>query len=186
MAQLLRIGTRFVELGTGRTSDGTLLRPLELALLRYLADRQGEVVPLDRLLVDVWGYHVNVRSRAPYSAMMRLRKAIEPDPGAPRHLLSHRGSGYSLVDAAFVTHTALRQQLPADDAPFVGRAALIAGLPGATARLVTLVGPPGVGKTRLARELAPPGEAWLCDLHAATTLEDAEAAVAGTLPAGSG
>ncbi|MEM7245664.1 MAG: tetratricopeptide repeat protein [Acidobacteriota bacterium] len=53
-------------------------------------------------------------------------------------------------------------------------------------RLITLLGPPGVGKTRLALQhaMAPdgdwPGGAWFCDLAEANGLEDIERAVAST------
>jgi len=54
----------------------------------------------------------------------------------------------------------------------------------ATARLVTLTGPPGIGKTRLALEVgaellpALPGGAWFCDLAAHSTREEVLRAIA--------
>ena len=65
--------------------------------------------------------------------------------------------------------------LPVQLSSFVGRAAELAGLAAAMARspLVTVVGPGGVGKTRLALHAAADqlpsfrDGAWLCELHAA-------------------
>ena len=58
-----------------------------------------------------------------------------------------------------------------------------------SARLVTLCGPPGVGKTRLATEAAlaisggapPAGGIWFCDLNGATDLSALCARVGATL-----
>jgi DNA-binding winged helix-turn-helix (wHTH) protein/tetratricopeptide (TPR) repeat protein len=188
MAALLRLGALAVDLDTGEVSTGLQLRPIELALLRYLASRPGEVVPLDRLLVEVWGYHPTVRSRAPYSTVMRLRAAIEPDPQSPRHLLSHRGCGYSLQDAERApAEPAAPSRLPAPATAFVGRQALLDAL-AAEDPLITLVGPAGIGKTRLALEAARRSRAavWFFGLETATTLGEAEPLLAAALPEGCG
>lgn len=71
---------------------------------------------------------------------------------------------------------------------FVGRERELAALHGAFAnglRLVTILGPPGAGKTRIARkfgtERALQQRVWFVDLTAATTLDDLLDAIAGTL-----
>jgi tetratricopeptide (TPR) repeat protein len=191
MAALLQLGALAVDLDTGEMSTGLQLRPIELALLRYLAERPGEVVPLDRLLVEVWGYNPTVRSRAPYSTVMRLRAAIEPDPQSPRYLLSHRGAGYSLADAERPppTERCSPSRLPAPATAFVGRQALVAALAEAgDDPLVTLVGPAGIGKTRLALEAARlrAGGVWFCGLEAATTRAEAEPLLAAAISFASG
>jgi predicted ATPase/DNA-binding SARP family transcriptional activator len=77
--------------------------------------------------------------------------------------------------------------LPALSSPLVGRADEIAALDQLihSRRLVTLVGPAGVGKTRLvmeaARHLAAPGGVWLVRLDAADATTSIPQAVAETL-----
>lgn len=127
----------------------------EQALLRYLAARPGVEIPRERLLEDVWGYAPGVQSRTVDTTVKRLRRKIELDPKAPRHLLSVHGVGYRWLPAeepSIHEAPAPVPGLPADLDAFVGRQAELAEL--ATlegARLVTLRGPAGVGKSRLAR-----------------------------------
>jgi predicted ATPase len=75
---------------------------------------------------------------------------------------------------------------------FVGRADALRALRAvlARAKLVTILGPPGTGKTRIAREIAwellsrpgeLPGGAWFCDLSEAATLDDVTLRLAATL-----
>ena len=81
--------------------DGTLdrcgvperLTPLELRLLRYLADRSGRVVTNDELLRDVWGYANGVVTRTVTATAHRLRQKIEADAGAPDHVRTVWGVG---------------------------------------------------------------------------------------------
>src|SRR4051794_29482536 len=71
--------------------------------------------------------------------------------------------------------------LPVRADSFLGREQERADLAAAltTARLVTLTGPPGIGKTRLALEVGAdllpslPGGAWFCDLAPHSTREQA-------------
>ncbi|HEY8211339.1 MAG TPA: AAA family ATPase, partial [Myxococcaceae bacterium] len=87
---------------------------------------------------------------------------------------------------------AKKTNLEPERSSFIGRAADLAALGdffSAGARLVTVVGPPGIGKTRLAleyvRQHAPAllshGEAWFCDLSAATDVHGICAVLGNTL-----
>lgn len=74
--------------------------------------------------------------------------------------------------------------LPPEPTSFIGRAADVARVADLLcgARLVTLCGPPGIGKTRTALRVATDSElfAWFCDLSAAGTVADLCSAVATT------
>ncbi len=97
--------------------------------------------------------------------------------------LAHALAG-QLAAAVAVRHT-----LPAELDAFIGRAAELARLGErlAAARLVTLLGPGGIGKTRLAVHFgrqsqdAWPGGVWFCDLTEARDRNGIVAAVAGAL-----
>lgn len=74
--------------------------------------------------------------------------------------------------------------LPPDPTSLIGRSADVARVADllGRARLVTLCGPPGIGKTRTALRVATDSElyAWFCDLSAAVTEADLSSAVATT------
>jgi DNA-binding response OmpR family regulator len=69
----------------------------EIALLRYLVERRGQVVSRDTLLEVVWGRPQDIATRTVDNFIVRLRRKIEPDPSKPRILLTVHGSGYKLV-----------------------------------------------------------------------------------------
>jgi two-component system alkaline phosphatase synthesis response regulator PhoP len=81
------------------TCDGSPIRmtPLEMKLLQYFIEHQGRVIPRQELLENVWGLHGQVQTRAPDQFIRRLRKAFEPDPANPRHILTIRDAGYRFV-----------------------------------------------------------------------------------------
>jgi two-component system response regulator VicR len=69
----------------------------EFDLLSYLAEREGQVVPRGELLREVWGFPDEPVTRAVDYAIRRLRRKLEPDPHAPRHIHTVHGDGYSLT-----------------------------------------------------------------------------------------
>lgn len=73
------------------------LTPLEAELLRYFWRNPGRVLSRDEILARVWPADAEVTTRTVDNFVLRLRKAIEADPGSPRHLLSVRGAGYRFV-----------------------------------------------------------------------------------------
>ena len=126
------------------------LSRLEVALLEHLAARPGVVVSRDELLVEVWGYPRPLPTRAVDNTVARLRTRIEVDPKAPDHLTSVRGVGYCFVPLPEDPQSTRRGS-------FHGRAPERAALELALesgARLVTLHGTGGSGKSRLAAEWA--------------------------------
>ncbi len=69
----------------------------EQALLLLLWARRGTAVSRGDILQEVWDLNPETRTRVVDTFVLRLRKLIEPDPSAPRHLLSVRSFGYKLV-----------------------------------------------------------------------------------------
>ena len=72
------------------------LRPRELDLLLALVERRGETISRVDLLRQVWRYSDDVMSRTIDTHMAELRRKLEANPAAPRHLLSIRKVGYRL------------------------------------------------------------------------------------------
>jgi DNA-binding response OmpR family regulator len=77
-----------------RTTHLTLM---EADLLRYLTDREGQIVPRKDILEQVWRVHEDTDTRAIDNFIVRLRRYIEDDPGNPQHLLTVRGIGYRFI-----------------------------------------------------------------------------------------
>ncbi|MGH7579504.1 MAG: response regulator transcription factor [Gemmatimonadales bacterium] len=73
------------------------LRPKEYELLGALLRREGAVVGRTELLREVWGYHESVLSRTLDTHVGELRRKLEIDPAAPRHILTVRKTGYRLA-----------------------------------------------------------------------------------------
>ncbi len=70
------------------------LTPMEARLLWVLAERAGQVVPSAQLLSTVWGYPPGVRTRTLDVHIGRLRKKLEEDGRAPRHIITVPRVGY--------------------------------------------------------------------------------------------
>jgi two-component system KDP operon response regulator KdpE len=73
------------------------LTPKEYRLLQVLAQHAGNVVTHQHLLKEVWGT-IHVHDTHYLRIFMRkLRQKIEPDPNAPRILITELGVGYRLA-----------------------------------------------------------------------------------------
>jgi DNA-binding response OmpR family regulator len=77
--------------------DPIRMTQLELRLLRYFVQNEGRLIPRRELLENVWGVPGNLNTRAPDQFILRLRKALEPDPAQPRHFLTLRDAGYRFL-----------------------------------------------------------------------------------------
>jgi len=70
---------------------------MEASLLRYFVDHEGSPVRRTEILENVWGVREDTDTRAIDNFIVRLRRYIEAEPSAPRHLLTVRGVGYRFV-----------------------------------------------------------------------------------------
>lgn len=73
------------------------LTRLEFDLLRYFADHPGRVISRQELQEQVWKLANYPNTRMVDNFIMRLRRHFEPDPTAPAHFVSVRGTGYKFV-----------------------------------------------------------------------------------------
>lgn len=67
---------------------------MEMKLLAALVRKRGRVLTRVELKDLVWGRETFMTDRVIDTHVANLRKKIEPDPGAPRYLMSVRGVGY--------------------------------------------------------------------------------------------
>ncbi len=72
------------------------LTPKEFDLLLALLHRDGAVATRMELLTEVWGYSAAVLSRTVDTHVAELRRKLEADPAAPKHILTVRKAGYRL------------------------------------------------------------------------------------------
>lgn len=99
-ADVERFGDVAIDLASRSVTRGG--RPVELApkeydLLVALLRARGAVLTRQQLLGRVWGYADAVVSRTIDTHVLELRRKLEADPAAPRHLLTARKVGYRLA-----------------------------------------------------------------------------------------
>ena len=81
-------------------SDGETihLTMMEIKLLRYLIDHEGQTVSRNTILEDVWGLQEDTDTRAIDNFIVRLRKYLEDKPNDPQIVRTVRGVGYKFVN----------------------------------------------------------------------------------------
>ena len=97
LAETLRFGEIEIDAKAAivrKNGQELVLSAKEYQLLRFLAQRRGEVVTRDVLLKEVWGYHSTPLTRTVDVHMTWLRQKLEDDPSQPAHLITVRGMGY--------------------------------------------------------------------------------------------
>jgi predicted ATPase/DNA-binding SARP family transcriptional activator len=184
---------RLTEAWLRLTEDGLAAR-IALGAAGEVTGELEELVGRHPLRERLWALLITALYRAgrqsdalaAYSRVTRILAAeLGADPGPElrelhAHVLRH-DHGLDPVAVA-------RGNVPAPGGPLVGRTAELAELRAAIAgqSLVTLVGPAGVGKTRLAIQVArsarATGGTWLVRLDAVQPPADVSAAVGGVLP----
>ena len=70
------------------------LTPTEWQLLEVLVRHAGRLVTQRQLLAEVWGPSYQNEAHYLRVYVANLRRKLEPDPSAPRHLLTEPGIGY--------------------------------------------------------------------------------------------
>jgi DNA-binding response OmpR family regulator len=110
-AQSVAIGDDIVRVGDAIALDAArmqvqveghavLLTATEFQLLLHMARQPGRVFTRAQLLDAVHGVAVESYERAIDAHVKNIRRKIERDPRAPRHMQTVFGVGYRLVDAA--------------------------------------------------------------------------------------
>jgi two-component system KDP operon response regulator KdpE len=70
------------------------LTPTEFELLRVLMRNRGRLMTHRTLLTEVWGTAYEHDTQVLRVHLANLRRKIEPEPGAPRHIVTDPGVGY--------------------------------------------------------------------------------------------
>jgi predicted ATPase len=189
----LTFGEFALDIGAQRLTRGgqpVAVAPRVFAVLQHLAGSGGRLVAKGELLDAVWG-HRFVSESVLKVAINALRKVLDDDPKSPRYVETVARKGYRFLGGGGAAPAAVAGSAEQDGLPLGNLPAAQAGLAGligreadlqrllqalAQHRLVTLHGPGGVGKTRLALAAAPhalthaglhlPDGGWLLRLDA--------------------
>ncbi len=70
----------------------------EIALLKLLIERKGEVISREKILDEVWGIEAFPSSRTIDNYILAFRKYFEKNQKEPKHFHSIRGVGYKFTD----------------------------------------------------------------------------------------
>jgi predicted ATPase/DNA-binding winged helix-turn-helix (wHTH) protein len=175
-------------------------RPFDV--LTTLVRQGGSIISKRELMAQVWpGFVVDDANLKVNVAA--LRRVLGDDTGQPRYIATIIGRGYRFIapigppggkgtPALAARERATAGNLPRQTGPIFGRSEVIAGIAQdlETARLVSIVGPGGIGKTTvalaIARQLAPafPDGAWFVDLTEVEAGLTIDKAIARTLGLG--
>ena len=135
------------------------LARLPMDLLLLMLRRPGELISRAEIAANLWGDGVFVDVEAGIrTAVLKVREALGDSGKSPRLLETVPGKGYRFIGAVRPSPSApgvRRHNLPADLTRFIGREQPLAELRHLlrSTRLLSLTGPGGVGKTRLALRL---------------------------------
>ena len=168
---LLRFDDFVLNRGAYELRRGDVVVPIQripLELLCLLVERRGQVVTREEILERVWGKSVFVDGETSINtAVRKLRRALCDNPDAPRFVATVPARGYRFVAEIRAPKIAgAEQSRSRPSGMMVGRerelAAMLSGLEDAASRrgrLFLISGEPGVGKTRLADEVAAAADA---------------------------
>jgi DNA-binding response OmpR family regulator len=66
----------------------------EHRILAFLARGAGQVIPVEDIFTEVWGYDTEVNVNSVKWYIWRLRQKIHDDNQEPRFIFTERGNGY--------------------------------------------------------------------------------------------
>lgn len=163
-----------------RAGAAVPLQPKVFQLLAYLVEHRERVVTREELMKAIW-QGVAVTDWSLSSCVRALRKALGDDGDQQRLIKTIHGRGYRFIAsvrdgrtevpngqaAAAALHGSPRPDAAAERRPFIGRRQELDRLRGflqeaiaGRGRTVILAGEGGIGKTRLAREIAALARHW--------------------------
>ncbi|HEU0205837.1 MAG TPA: response regulator transcription factor [Pseudolysinimonas sp.] len=88
-----------------RAGSPVRLTPTEWRLLEVLVRNPGRLVTRETLLTEVWGPQYTNDTSYLRLFLSQLRKKLEVEPSAPKHLVTEAGMGYRFVPDAQVRGT---------------------------------------------------------------------------------
>ncbi len=143
-----------------RDGEKFSLRSKTWEVLRHLADRPGQVVTKQELLDAVWP-DTAVEEKVVAISVSEIRQALDDDARNPRFIETVHGRGFRLLarlNARAVTRDAVGEMT--GDIDIAGRSQELERIARAVTlsregagQLVSIAGDPGIGKSRLAREV---------------------------------
>ena len=86
--------------GATGNSANVRLTPTEWRLLEVLLRHPGRLVTRETLLTEVWGPQYTSDTGYLRLYLSQLRKKLEPEPSAPRYLVTESGMGYRFMPSA--------------------------------------------------------------------------------------
>lgn len=170
-----------------------------ILILIALIERAGELVTKNELIEIAWPDTFVVEANLTVQ-IATLRRALGEDAAANQYIVNSPGRGYRFVapirviedgrDSDHKPAISERHNLPAQLTRLVGRTETLATMKRRLAdeRLLSIVGPPGVGKTSVALRFAETGlpqfrhGVWLIDLSSITDPSLIPSALASALP----
>ncbi len=87
----------FVKHEAEKNGQSIKLSEMELNILKFFIQHEGEVISRDKFLDNVWGYNTFPTTRTVDNYILSLRKKIEDDFSNPEHLITIHKGGYKFI-----------------------------------------------------------------------------------------
>lgn len=98
-ANVLSFGDVKVDIAAGevrRAGERVDITPIEFKLLTTFLKNRGRVLSREQLIGNAWGPNTYISDRAVDTHIVNLRRKLEHDPAAPKHIVSVRSMGYRM------------------------------------------------------------------------------------------